>query len=219
MNPTDNLLNLSEKINVLDIESQQNANIADLIRKHCKIIKPITIPSHLARPLPMALLAVLQSDSRGYSFNSDTSLQLTYIHDGIDLGGIYPLSKYGSWHKAFSAAYAQQTTLEKIHPINESTFPPLKGVTLLKRRPKNSRIAVYKWRVSYYKNRVEKTISFYCGNENTVTTKRKRHAQLTALHFWRLYCETLDPKVFSQDNTQGWQHKRYYEENVSNGTR
>jgi len=218
MTPSKNVTDRSCQINALatrKIKYIPNSNIPALIRVHCKIINPIKIPPQIARTVPMLLIGILQSDGRGYSFNSDTSLQLTYVHNGIDLGGIYSLSNYGSWYKAWSAAYERKTNLEILYPINESTFPPLRGVRLLKRRRKGCTIAEFKWQVSFYRNGVEKTKSFYCGNENTVTVQRNRHAELTARHFGKLYCQTLDPEVFSNASTQGWQTKKYYE--VDNG--
>lgn len=64
--------------------------------KHCKSARGLTIPHHIAATLPLVLIGILQDSGHGYSFNSSKSLQMHYVINGKDLGGICPLDNYGS---------------------------------------------------------------------------------------------------------------------------
>jgi hypothetical protein len=51
--------------------------------------------------------------------------------------------------------------------------------------------------------------------KNNLTIEQKKHAEKTAWHFRRMYCENLDMEALSPSKTQGWQNKRYYDESTS----
>lgn len=178
--------------------------------KHYKRSR-LTIPEHIAATLPIELLERLKLDGHGISFNSLISIQMRYIYYGADLGGSYLFSRYGSWKAAINAAIDEHDKLAVQYPNLGHGCSPHKGVFFRTRKRKDSETLVYNWVVNFYDNQKAKVTHFYCGNENTITPERKNHAELTAWHFRRLYCETLDPNVLSRENCKGWQTKQYYD--------
>lgn len=142
---------------------------------------------------------------------------MRYIYNNRDLGGSYPLSSFGgSWQKALEAAITDNKYFRKKQP-NSQTVSPEKGVVFCERYRKDRDNIEYYYNVHFYsKEGKSRFRAFYCGNENTLTTERKKHAEKTAWHFRRMYCENLDVKALSRSETQGWQNKRYYDEPTSN---
>jgi hypothetical protein len=95
-------------------------------------------------------------------------------------------------------------------PNSSRGASPDRGVFLVKRYKKDRDHYEHYWAMSYYDKQVAKTKVFYCGNDDTVTKARSKHAELTAWHYRRLYCETLEPDVVNLENTKGWQKKKVY---------
>lgn len=170
----------------------------------------LTIPAQVKADLPKRLIKTLQEDGHGISFNSEISLQMRYVFEGKDFGGSYPLSKYGTWKNAIMNAMKDNQRLQTQYPNSSRTVSPHRGVRFCERLQKNRTYAQYSYQVHYFKDDKPAFKSFYCGTENTMSTARKKHAELTAWHFRRLYCEDLDPEVFSAENTKNWQTKKYY---------
>ena len=169
----------------------------------------LTIPKHIKEYLPDTLIEMLENDGHGISFPYDNVVQMRYIKDGKDLGGTYRLSKYGSWVKTLRAAYWRNEFLRDEYPNSAYAPDPKKGVRLATRyRDKHG--DEYSFQVSYKKDGKATLRSFYFGNENTASTERKKHAEKTAWHFRRKYCETLDPETLSLENIKGWQHTKFY---------
>lgn len=178
--------------------------------KHYKNARSLTIPDHILATLPVGLVNELTVDGHGISFNSDKSLQMRYIYNCKDYGAGYPLSKYGSWENALTIAMKDQEKLVIQYPNSSRGCSSMKGVFLTCRSRKDRQYMEYYWVVSYYDNQRPKTKVFYCGNDKSITAAKKKHAELTAWYFRRLYCETLDPDMLSFENIKGWQKKKFY---------
>lgn len=179
--------------------------------KHYKRPQGLTIPDHIAKVLPIKLIERLKLDGHGISFPNVMAVQMRYLCNGSDLGGYYPISKYGSWENALNAAMKKNRSCWSMFPNSSRGCSPDRGVYLVKNHKKDRGQYEYYWAMSYYDNQVAKSKSFYCGNDKTMTKARKKHAELTAWYYRRLYCETLDPDVVSLENTKGWQNKKVYE--------
>jgi hypothetical protein len=178
--------------------------------KHYKQAQGLTIPDHITKDLPVELIERLKLDGHGISFPNYMAVQMRYVCNGSDLGGSYPISKYGgSWENALIAAAKDNEELVIMFPNSSRGCSPDRGVFLTKRYRKDRGHYEHYWVMSYYDNQVAKTKVFYCGIDNTMTMAKKKHAELTAWYFRRLYCETLDPDVVSVENTKGWQKKKF----------
>lgn len=176
----------------------------------------LTIPAHIAATLPRDLIKILKKDGHGISFTSDKSAQMRYIYNKKDFGGSYPVSRYGgNWHRLLIAAMADYVRLGQKIPNSARFLSPDKGVRFYERYQKSKGdIAQYSWVIHYKIDGKNRFKALYCGNENTMTTTKKKHAELTAWYLRRLYCESGDPDVFSSENTKGWQHIKLYESGV-----
>ena len=178
--------------------------------KHYKGARGLTIPSNIKSVLSDSLVKLLEKDGHGISFNSKISAQMRYIKDGVDMGGHYPLSRYSSWEELLLIAIEDNENLRKSIPNSSYGCSPDKGVSFVTRYRKDRDSFEYYYSVSYYNNNVQKIRSFYCGNENTMSSERKKHAELTAWHYRKEYCKTLDPNIFSEENTKDWSIKNKY---------
>jgi hypothetical protein len=172
--------------------------------------KGLTIPEHIKNQIPRSLITILEDDAYGISFNSKISAQMRYCFLKQDYGGSYPLSAFAGWETLLLSAMAAYNKLAKAMPNGGRYCSPNKGVRFNEKAPKGKKYLEYSWQVHYKKNNKSAFKSLYCGNENTMTTERKRHAELTAWHFRKLYCEDGDPGVFSPENTKNWQNEALY---------
>jgi hypothetical protein len=170
----------------------------------------LTIPDHIKSQLTRSTRMVLEADGHGISFNSKISAQMRYVFNKKDFGGSYPRSAYASWEKLLLSAMATYSRLAKTMPNSCRYISPAKGVSFRMMSNKNRPYAYYSWQVHYKKEGKNQFAQFYCGSENTMTTERKNHAEATAWHFRALYCEAGDAEVFSKENTEYWQTKKYY---------
>ncbi|HBY86612.1 MAG TPA: hypothetical protein DEO86_12140 [Colwellia sp.] len=177
--------------------------------KHYKRPQGLTIPDHIAKDVSIELVERLKLDGHGISFPNYMAVQMRYICNGIDLGGSYSISRYGSWENALIAAAKDNEELVITFPNSSRGCSPDRGVFLVKNYKKSRGQHEHYWVMSYNDNQVAKTKSFYCGNDKTITKARSKHAELTAWYYRRLYCETLDPDVVSAENIKGWQKKRF----------
>lgn len=172
----------------------------------------LTIPAGIKKQLRQSIIDLLEKDGHGLSFPGGELVQMRYVKDGVDLGGSYPLSRYKDWNTLFLRAISDNKNLRRTLPNSSSAPSPDKGVMFASRTRKDRELDEYYFNVSYKNTNGKAAVkSFYCGNENTMDHVRKKHAELTAWHFRRLYCETLDPTVFSQENTKGWAKFKYYD--------
>lgn len=172
----------------------------------------LTIPAKIRNQLTPSVAKLLEKDGHGLSFPGGDLVQMRYVKDGVNLGGSYPLSRYGSWNTLFLRAIADNKNLRRTLPNSSSAPSPDKGVLFIARNRKDREQTEYYYSVSYHNaSGKPATKTFYCGNDNTMDHVRKKHAELTAWHFRRLYCETLDPSVFSKENTENWAKVKYYD--------
>jgi hypothetical protein len=169
----------------------------------------LTIPKHIIS-VPRHLRFLLEKDGHGITFNSNISAQLRYMFNGTDLGGSYPLSRYKSWGELLSKAIKQAVKLRRDYP-NCFKADPSKGVTFREELKKGRSYSEYSYAVRYKRDGKLNIKRYYCGSDNTMTTEKRQHAEKTAWHFRRLYCENLDQEILSSENTQGWQTKKYYQ--------
>jgi hypothetical protein len=172
----------------------------------------LTIPEHVKKTLSRALIKLLERDGYGISFNSNKSAQMRYMFLKQDFGGSYPLSAYKNWQELLLKAMADYEKLGKNMPNGGRYCSPDKGVRYCERIRKDRSYAESSYQVHFKKDGKSAFKMFYCGNENTMTTERKKHAKLTAWHFRKLYCKDGDPSVFDSANTKNWQTKKYYDE-------
>jgi hypothetical protein len=175
--------------------------------------KGLTVPVHIKKLLTEEMLAKLEQNGCGISFNSAKSVQMRYVVDGEDLGSNYPMSKYGnSWELAITEAIADNTALAIKHQNSAKYASPKKGVNFRRvvKKGVGKTYVSFAWIVSFNDNGKNKLKSFGCGGENTMTIRSKKHAELTAWYFRRLYCESGDPSVLSAKSTKNWPSKKYY---------
>jgi hypothetical protein len=170
----------------------------------------LTIPEHVKNEIPRSLIETLEDDAYGISFNSKNSAQMRYSFLKQDFGGSYPLSAFDGWEKLLLSAMAAYNKLARAMPNSGRYCDPNKGVRFNERVPKDKKYVEYNWQVHYKKNNKSAFKNFYCGNENTMTTERKKHAELTAWHFRKLFCDNGDPEVFTPENTKNWQNEAFY---------
>jgi hypothetical protein len=168
--------------------------------KHYKNARGLTIPLHIKSLLPYSLIKLLEKDGHGISFPSKISAQMRYIKDGFDMGGSYPVSKYENWTQLLLSAIKSNERLRKKLANSSYGCSPDKGVSFIARYRKDRESIEYYYNVSYYNEEKQSMKSFYCGNENTMSTERRKHAELTAWHFRREYCRDLNPDIFSAEN-------------------
>lgn len=174
--------------------------------------KGLTIPNHILSEIPKDLAEKLFKDGYGISFTEERRVQMRYMFRKMDLGGSYPLSAYGTWELVLRAAIKDNEHLRVRFPNGRKYPSSEKGVSLKVSTKKGRDTLEYSYQIAYKKADGKDGLkALYCGNENTMTTERRIHAEKTAWHLRRLYCKTLDPEVFSNKNTDGWQHKKLYE--------
>jgi hypothetical protein len=178
--------------------------------KFYKNARGLTIPLHIRSLLPYSLIKLLEKDGHGISFPSKIAAQMRYVKEGTDMGGSYPLSKYKNWTELLLSIVKRNKELRRIIPNSSYGCSPDKGVSFIARYRKDRDSFEYYYNVSYYTEKKPSMKSFYCGNENTMSTERRKHAELTAWHFRREYCRDLDPNIFSTENTENWTTQQKY---------
>ena len=171
----------------------------------------LTIPDFIKAELTPATIKRLKEHGHGISFNSKNSAQMRYSLDSIDYGGSYPRNAYSCWEKLLLSAMATYNRLSATMPNGQRYAQANKGVYFATRMKAGSDNAEYSYNVSYKEDGKPKIRSFYCGTENSMSTERKRHTELTAWHFRAQYCEANDPAKISLAAIKGWRNKRYYE--------
>ncbi len=172
----------------------------------------LKIPAHIKKQLRLTVVRLLENDGHGLSFPGGDLVQMRYIKDGVNMGGSYPLSRYSDWNSLFLRAIADNEKLRRTLPNSSSAPSPDKGVRFVTRYRKGRNLAEYYYAVSCHNAAGKQTIkNFYCGNENTMDHIRKKHTELTAWHFRRLYCDTLSHEAISKENTKDWAKYKYYD--------
>lgn len=169
------------------------------------------IPSHIAEQLSPETLSVITDDAHGISFPDVNLAQMRYVKKGVNLGRSYNIKHFPSWETLILQAVSDCKTLRVTRPNSGARPDPEKGIRFHAQLRPGREYAEYCWIVSFHKlDGTQSQKAFYCGNDNSMSTFRKQHALLTAKHFRRLYCESLDPQVLSSENVKNWQHVCYY---------
>lgn len=175
----------------------------------------LTIPEHIRKTLSAPLLMCLEEDAHGISFNTAISIQMRYVFKGEQKGGSYTLGSYnGSWEEALKKAVRDHDELKIKYPNSARYLSPERGVRFSSRVNSRKHSTVHSFDVNFKDEGKYKNKAFYCGTDNTITAKRKKHAQYTAWHFRRLYCEKGDPTVFSKESCKDWESTIYYDETI-----